>query len=573
MHERATLLTLAITLGAAALPAASSWGNDPIQEPSSRFDLPQWMWRTANDRHALVNGEIQERLYFNGQLANAFALRNVNLPGGRLEPVLVKADALLGYWRDCNNDGYVGSMYLGMKDYTVPEAALTPHPVDTTVCPPGSQFHIPAGWPGVWRNLGAVIHEFIDVGPARQYYFPWITWQVNDPDARVWGDLGRPDEPRRIAASFRDPAAESPSVLAFPRGTFDSWNGHFRYADMLTFGELSRAYHDTPIVGGDLYAMPFASQATPLRAVRYQAYSQANEDNDWQGRPMVRVWDCAREDAEPTLSPGYDSSGALVDSVNHTFMGARTRLVVPSPVGGGGIALATLYVGPGCDGSAGQQTFNDGLVVPHPEDPTLSATAQKTTVDMFFQYRPPHDQPSDMSTAMWGLVPRLDRTFSATWYGHQVFVGDGAVDRDADYFTFYAKIGPTALAAPAAVPKGSGLSLPGARVVAGAVQVPTWRYGEEACASPRADRNGWDCSSWPAPSAAWDVHFNGDWGVKLGETYHLRDTDCVDLTPAAPVETGIVKENANFAWNYAVTSAGSDVAEAVGENLFTGICE
>ncbi len=577
---------VAAILTASAVPLVAGWGNDAIQEPSSVYDSRSFMWPGPNDRTALVSGLMSDRVYFNAQLSTGFVTRHVNAPGGRLDsPTLVHADALLGYWRDCNNDGYIGNKLTGQKTYV---HTTSPSPVDTSVCPAGSIFwhgSEPLAPNAPYNRVCCMVHEFVDIGPWTEFPecytvspFPrCASWSVPDDLSRVWGDIGLPGEPWVKHVGFRDAIAENPAVLLFYDGTFDSWNGHLRYVDGVTIGQLAATYAGLPIVAGDLYATPLATQPTPLRTVRYQVLTSGEIDNDWSGRPLVRTWECTSPDAEPALAPGVDSGGSVVDSANNTAMGARTTIVVPNPAGPQPITSAQLFVGPGCDGSNGQQVFNQGLVLPHPEDETLPTELQKVTPDWFFQYRAPLSEPRNQLAA-WGTVPRADRTTGGTWYAHQMYFNDGPIDRDADYYTFYAYVSNLGLAgrnnaginyATFQAPGASGL--PGARVVNGVPQAPSWTYGAEACGTP--SRLGWDCTNFPGgPFPAWEKYEHPWWGLTLAQPYNLRDVDCTDFTIAAPNEEQILKDNTNALWEAAIGFTGPDVSGEVGTAAFSEYC-
>ncbi len=547
----------------AAAPAAA-WGNDPISEPSSALDRPEWMWPTPNDRAQLAGGAMPDRLYFNAQLSANEIATLPQAPGGRMPPVIVSAEAFLGYWRDCNNDGYVGNRLTGQTKYVAATATL-----DLAVCPPGSAFNpgssISAG--PIYGLVRPMVYEFIQVGDERGYLDNTpVPYSLHDPAARVWGDVGLPTERARA----------TPATYPFPTDVWDSWNAHFAYVDALTFGRASttygRATTGLPVtVAPTMYDTPLSAAPTPLSRVR-GLYSQESRESP-DGRPLVAIWECnpASPRADPTLAPRADPDGSVFDSLNNTMKGATVVIPRAPPATPG----ARVQLGQGCDGPANGGVLADGLGQPVVLDRKwVTNTASKATTDFVFVPTPPFQEPRHQ-TLPWALIRHNGAT--GAWFTRDPQLMDASDARNAHYFTFYAKVGAAGLTgrnsgAPSFTAPGA-IALPGARVVAGEVLAPAFVYGAEACAPPR--RLGWDCSNFGSglPSPEWERLKDPRFGATLGETYQLRDTDCVDLTPALGAETNAAKDDANFAWNYGVTAIfNRNVPEDVGHALFPTYC-
>ncbi len=429
----------------ALLPGAAAWGNDAIEEPSSVHDRREWMWPTANDRTQLVAGELRDRLYFNVQLTVEGIAAMPQAPGGRASPVLVAATGLLGYWRDCNNDGYVGNRATGQLRYLAPGAA-----VDLAVCPPGSAFNPGTGASTgpVWGRIGPMIHEMIHVGSHRGYLDTTpIPYSIRDEAARVWGDVGRPEE-----------------------RAFQSAHGYL----------LS-----TTVAG-----------ETPFGLV---------------GGLTVTADPDAACDVVPCAAPD-----AALD------------------------ALA-LRAGPP---TAAPKRSNDFSLAPFP----------------------PFQEPRN---SLWPWTLAGLNGAVGGWYSEQSQIMNATEARGARFFTFYARVGAAGLNGlnhgPPTFRAPGPSGLPGARLARGEWAAPTFVYGEEACREPRA--TGWDCAAFPSgPFPAWTAA-RPTWGVDLAERYHMRDTDCIDYTPAAPDVAAEARANANYAWDYALRTASGDAADAAGPLL------
>lgn len=178
--------TFTVLLALAAPLAAASWGDtyEPAPEPSLPEDDPSVMWE---DPHVDPN-PASERIYLSLVLAPSSAADH--------DPLFT---AILGAWKDCNRDGYVGNLATGSDPY---DAALLP---DTSVCPPTSSAH----------HDGATVKELLWIGP-------WGA-DIVDPDVRVWADWGRYLDPW---PPTHPPKNKATDVLVYqPTATGPRWVG------------------------------------------------------------------------------------------------------------------------------------------------------------------------------------------------------------------------------------------------------------------------------------------------------------------------------------------------------------
>lgn len=142
------LAVLALSLAPAALAWVPDTGWD--DEPSTAHDTPDKMFQSPNAGPA-------QRAYFAGTL-NAQR----------------RFEAMLGYWLDCNGDGFVGDLLTGARDYYVLSFPAN--------CPP----------PYVSVVGGLIrVDELREIGPGAQT----LNGEVPDKDARVWVDWGEPGAP------------------------------------------------------------------------------------------------------------------------------------------------------------------------------------------------------------------------------------------------------------------------------------------------------------------------------------------------------------------------------------------
>jgi hypothetical protein len=194
--------------------------------------------------------------------------------------ILGQPVAMLGYWRDCNADDYVGSAALRASDYPVGG-------VSTSICGPGSAY-----------NDGIFIHEFLPIGPN-----PSMVWGVNDTAAIVWADWASPEEP------FVSGPRKNVTDERFEFNPMDGfWYGRARLLtleDRMDLGIMSHAYLTT-------YANTSvaSSSGLPSGFDEYRYGSSFCGDDIGSGELPQNGWQC-----DPAL---WQDETTLVDCASST---------------------------------------------------------------------------------------------------------------------------------------------------------------------------------------------------------------------------------------------------------------
>lgn len=180
-----TLLALALAATLATPTAVATWyglGGSP--EPDTERDRADGaMWEYPD----YAGGG---KVYFDAVLVSTGIALNPNNLDLDAEPGIVALPvALLGVWTDCNGDGFIGVAALGGLDYRA-EMLL-----DDAICPQGSPHHY-ADDTGRWIAELRAIGPYADCLGCSDRYNPLLgrtpTPDLNDTQARVWGDFGLP---------------------------------------------------------------------------------------------------------------------------------------------------------------------------------------------------------------------------------------------------------------------------------------------------------------------------------------------------------------------------------------------
>jgi hypothetical protein len=142
-------------IGVAAPAALAAWSPATgwADEPSTTFDDAAHMWQAPN-------AAAVDKVYFAGTFSSAR-----------------KLVAALGFWRDCNGDGFIGLRLTGQREYDPALSNALGSPVNAVVCPVGSAY-----------NSGVIVDEFREIGPNP-------TDEVPDSNAKVWADWDLPGAP------------------------------------------------------------------------------------------------------------------------------------------------------------------------------------------------------------------------------------------------------------------------------------------------------------------------------------------------------------------------------------------
>lgn len=203
MFYVAGVLAVAATMLASS--AGAVWRAGGEYEPNTQEDLIRGMMWTEPDTSP---SDADAFVYFNAYPTEYPVATNPNSAelGSRIQVVGAREYlAMLGVWKDCNGDGYVGQMESALWDYP---AALA----DASICAVGGK-----------HNDGKWIHEYLPIGPSEgnQAGNTWASYIVNDSEARVWGDFGLPT----------DAAAQTCPIVPPPHGTTANTGLALRWAD------------------------------------------------------------------------------------------------------------------------------------------------------------------------------------------------------------------------------------------------------------------------------------------------------------------------------------------------------
>lgn len=542
----AALLALAV-LAPATLAEHGAWraGPGPL-EPSTTFDDASTLFAEGNARR-------EERVYFDARLVTAPVpggpTVSATLDGGRVRPpAAAYVIATLGFWRDCNRDGYVGLKVApgpqgSLGQYPLEAAVAAGASVDASVCPPGSRYwpRLPDGSPG------RLVDELRAIGPCpptrdgdcatgRDGDPARRTNDVPDALARVWGDFGPPALPRALA----DPVPHAPS------SAFADSDGTLAYTDALTSGALARfapaLWSAKPNVGScdEPHPTPLGGSggtcgAWPLYQVaRLPSDASCDESGTCTAPdPLVRVFDVDPEDSHacnrfvglPRLSPRASTDaladGSVAGTLAHAEACASVRTGLADECG----------VAP-CAGSAQAPRERPDFVLTY---------AWARTTDALAPLGVRHFAPG---------AGMDNEGFGGSWFGELTWMPQPSSLHEGAtataYTTAYADVSPTALARANARPP---TALP-----AGAQD--RHAYGAHACATittgpPNVDpASRWDCSV-----TTWRESRASPLDPVLGDRFDLRDVDCYDNAASEDVEPALKAGLADCAWDGTATHA------------------
>lgn len=287
-----TRLTLAVVVTAALLTlplGAAEWTGRGFYEPDTARD------ETSNGIFLTPDVDPNpntKKVYFSAFSAYYVLTpnHNVGTVGSNIMVYPTNMHAILGVWKDCNKDGYIGLPEGVAWDY------LSVLLVDTSVCPatdPGD--HNATGFAPV-HNDGTWVREFIPVGPDYETggADQGAEWQNNtnhyniaDEAARIWGDWGLPE----------DAAKASCPVNPRPQGTYQSTGGFLRFTDCLANWRITGTFNTVAhLAGQDSLAFDDAPQERPD-----QSASPLNQPNPWgqeDDASLVTAYDC---NADPVV--------------------------------------------------------------------------------------------------------------------------------------------------------------------------------------------------------------------------------------------------------------------------------
>ncbi|HEX2021744.1 MAG TPA: hypothetical protein VHH36_03475 [Candidatus Thermoplasmatota archaeon] len=536
MSRRAPSVAIACIFLFAAPAAVAAWSYQGSTEPDTPADLEGYMHvepdQAAGRDGLYFNVFPQPHSQVNGVGPSSPPRPNLNVAGSRVVTPSSGFTAMLGAWKDCDRDGFIGNGTLGLAVYRV--ELLPPN----GPCAPGDD-HNRDGW--VW--------EFLPIYTG----YPSARGIV-DPGAAVWGDLGTPGSPPpsfcKMAPLPRETTRNTGAALQLVDCNLD-------HAVAATLGDVGLAFED-PQNPQDDCGHPLARETPFGGDPCHPGTAPLERDSD---RPAFTAWDCSDpkwQDVRDPLAPPGERGPLSGQPQLLAFIRSITGPLPVSPATGPstwtdeeGTYVSAAFPAPSLDhptdGSyydalghalAGLKACRD-QEIPHPEDDRFalwttagSRNASSTSVevkrstDFTFRFVPGGWAPTPAPAPLTGIPNRAGVAALANLDGgwvsqestrtpghHGTLVRRDGQPAGAQWFTFYAR-------APGAAAQ---LDLP---PLAGHF------YGRETCepddtvVSPAR----WDCdaSHWWNP--AWDAPAHtGYWTVaRPGMSYHVRDVDCYD---------------------------------------------
>ena len=527
MSTRFILLAVAAVL---VVPSAAvaAWSGKGGFEPSTGLDLDGFMFTTPDQANDGVR-----RVYFSGfaGAATNVAVTSVNPNLGAaqtsiIQPANFNAQALLGVWKDCNKDGYIGFGDNALFEYRV-ELLRAPIGPGESVCPPvpladanpaTPAFDFPQHTGILQHNDGEWVREFIPIGPETTApHLPNDQNPFNIPDsgARVWADWGEPGAaPGYICY-----------LTAHPTGSFDTFGSMIGLADCYGRQRIDNSIQGVTNGNPTLDAAYDQLKATP------NPWGKPSDD------PAVVVADCS----SPILAP------VKVPGTQHVVGVPRPT---PGPGSGtsvGGTVNATSNAFTDCDRGNGAPASADSL--PYSTTQEINNQYGRKTVNEWVLKFTEDVRPGPTSAATNALGRGATKDLGTRvlmegfWRANAIsLIGrnpllsiDDVTPQRVQPITYYATVSSAAASA-------YSLRFPGTTGV----------YGAEACGSNigagQPDRNAWACD----PEAWWPTNLQQDViaqglvdgkstfvGVKLGQRYQLRDVDCYDTSAGVLRENGI----------------------------------
>lgn len=513
MRKTATLtIAFLLTAGALVPAAAAGWKYRGMNEPDTDRDVNDGLMFQTPDQAA-----GPPKVYFNGFAHESLTWINPNAAaaGSRMQPGVDAIDmsALLGLWKDCNRDGYIGNSELGLFEYRselLIETDLCPRtPVPANCTSTGTPATAPACPTPYPFNDGGWVREFIWIGNRLSPVNPTY---VNVPGTAVWFDFGRPED---------QPGTTCPLLGSMsPRstGAMLEWGDCFtRFRGVDTLNQ-AQDISGLPVGGWDKSDVE-ESDATlnldnpawvPLYGEDGQGWSGAfGRDNQEAGtRPdrAVTVWDCQGDASAPDASPQVNPSGSVYEPANETYNIATKN--------------------GDCKTEGTTTTSNNALPWPNlnGEAESTNAFQGKDAVSDYMVWTAGNRKQVPAQVPIGPFAPHdlglaverdLD-TVGSSWKANTRFTMDPQfVDRGtltlstARYLTFYASLGST-----------SGLNLPASVVMT---------YGGHACdAGETGISDGWNCDgqAWKDRCVLDDVLASQC--IIVRKAYNLRDIDCWD---------------------------------------------
>lgn len=538
--------------------AAAGYGMKGSYEPDTQRDTADG-FMFPNPDVVPITGTTQtgnpHKVYFNGFVVEGdvelVGPINLGLASERVSPSWhsYQQYVMMGVWKDCNNDGYVGLGDNGLWEYRAELLAgfaagatiCRPQPVPTTTSPPSP--NPPFNWFPV-HNDGEWVHEFVSIQWSRalgESIGDANPWNLNDNASRVWADNALPEDPPRGSCQ----------ITPQPTGTFHSVGG------LLWYGDCFAGYRGTDTLnsvlvgaGADNLGLGQLSFKDKPRN-QYESASVLNVKNPWgeeKDSAYVEVWNC---DGTPGSQPVHHK---VSNDTDVNVSAPRTSVPTFNPSGSpSGTANST---GAGFDGCS-RNTKNDGhshwgrsaARLPYGTEGGINSILK---IDPDNTFAPmDHTRPAAPLAGRLGKGTPPDGGTNNLWQGGGTNLDPSGIWRSntgwtatpwvsrADLapakvfnFTYYGKVSPAAIASYSLT-----LAKPGGGV-----------YGTVPCGGViglnAPTKNNWVCdpTKWHFDTEGRDTEprstFLGDGeqaskngvriGARVGDVYNLRDIDCFD---------------------------------------------
>lgn len=581
--KRVTLLVLFAVLIMAVPTGLAEWKGRGFYEPDTLVDRTSgFMFPNADTS---VSGE---KVYFSAYVGYYVATVNQNIGtlGSNIAPYPSNIHFMLGTWKDCNKDGYVGQAETALLEYRSELLML-----DSSMCPPkATPSPIPSNWfPS--HNDGQWVREFLWIGPDHVlpdtgnsgcYDHPTTAdcvrdenntnpFNIADESARVWADWGLP----------ADSATASCPVNPRPRGTYQSTGGLLRYVDCPTSWRITGAVNGAVATANDagvtaLDALSFSDAAQNRPDESASLLNQKNPYGQPSDAAFVEAWDCNADpllvedetgmthqvvtdptsgepihvnasgdarDGDPRGNPNPDSGNTIL-RVNQV----RSTPGVNSGGSAAGTANSTFEGATGdCDRSYGSGENSNLYELDEADfEGTTPLRVQNDVFGLFYEGTRNKAQPGSTDATVDqtlgiahppGLgegIGYMQQGGGTYWFGTPGYAvsRNPYVNRDTlalwgvVEFTAYAKVNPAL-----------GLTIPGGATHKGV-------YGSPHCNGILPITGAWECDGvkwWLQPDGnGGTVPGRNMWQAVNGDVYNLLDVDCMDATPAknVPSATG-----------------------------------
>ena len=563
---------------------ALAWSGKGNYEPSNDRDANEgFMFQTGDTS----GGDGSRQVYFNGfatvqdqaVVYGAYSA-NVGMLESGLETTSTRPFAMLGVWKDCNIDEYIGS---GENFYRYPVEML---PADSP-CLVDLEFPT--------HNDGRWVYEFLPITWNNDTEGNLACCDINtypDNKAVVWVDRGYPEA---VTAPTCGPAGALPVTTQAPPHFNSRTGAMISYVDcQLEYAGTDALYEIEQLTGVDGIAFDdvprghegesssVLNQEIPVGESEDESYVYAfdcssppeetvvndplyHEDSPLRQDPTVRdaidtvsvsgvpgvvIWNTTDADGillhdhvNPTpRAPEVNQGGSFWGTVNTTHRESTTcdesEAGLQDP--------AEERDSENNDGTLGD--LDDSLILTERDGygQPFNGRTRPDTMLVSAQWPEDYTQPGENDVV--GIANEvLNRhgdfagglSFRQFWYGQSSFSNDVLVTRSAtpapaSVYTYYARVSGDAIS-------NYGLQLPG--------QIGA--YGSEACAATSGDGlPRFDCvrQNWWLDSAGEEVKNEGalnmcerqcDPRAFVGDEYNLRDIDCYDNSIGALRDMGL----------------------------------